>query len=432
MLPARIDSDAVLHYAWRMPHAEPVRQYDADRDADAVDRIHREVGWLGSSLSKPRADARERFIRDSTAFVADIDGVAECYAASMPGSMLYRGRPIAFSGITSVLTSRIARQRGLAGSTTAALLRDAALDGATVMGLGMFDQGYYERHGFGTGACDHYAMFDPSLLNVPYCRRTPVRLTADDSQEMHAARLRRLRAHGAVSLDSPATTEFMARRSDGDFGLGFRDGVGGELTHHLWINPDRAGTGPYKVLWMAYDTYEQFIELLGLLRNLGDQVYLVRVVEPGGLQLQDFLDRPFRRHAEAKGGAYETYSTAVANFQFRVLDVGRAVDAVASAHSDDVSIRIDDPAARYELDGWNGVGGVYRCSFGATSRAKPIDPAEEAVDITMSVGDFTRVWLGVLPASTLYGLGRVTGDRDAASALDSVFIGSLPHTDWMF
>ncbi|TVQ24692.1 MAG: hypothetical protein EA382_08120, partial [Spirochaetaceae bacterium] len=323
-----------------MPHAQPVRKYDADRDADAVDRIHREVGWLGGSLPKPRADARERFIRDSTAIVADIDGVAECYAASMPGSMLYRGRPIAFSGITSVLTSRIARQRGLAGATTAALVRRAALDGATVMGLGMFDQGYYERHGFGTGAYDHYAMFDPSLLNVPYCRRTPVRLTADDCEQMHAARLRRLRAHGAVSLDSSATTEFTARRSDGDFGLGFRDGAGGQLSHHLWVNPDRPGTGPYKVLWMAYETYDQFVELLGLLRNLGDQVYLVRVVEPGGIQIQDFLDRPFRRHAEAKGGTYETYSTAVANFQFRVLDVTRAVDAVASAHSAEVSIRI--------------------------------------------------------------------------------------------
>jgi GNAT superfamily N-acetyltransferase len=410
--------------------------YDSDADCEAVDRICREAGWIGSSMPKQRAEARSQFLRDGSALFSELAGTPECYASAMPGTFDFHGTALPFSAVTSVITSRVARKQGLASRLTASLVRRAAEEGAVVSGLGMFDQGFYDKLGYGHGGYDHYHMFDPALLNVPYCRRTPVRLSADDFHEMHDARLSRLTWHGAVTLHSPGMTNYMARRSDASFGLGFRDDSG-KLTHHLWINPDRPASGPYKVLWMAYTDYSQFAELLGLLRTLGDQVYLTRVIEPGGVQLQDFLDRPFRRHAEAKGGSFETYSTAVANFQYRLLAIEPAIEATRCSDSLSFSLTLNDPIERYLDEGsWKGCGGTYRISLGPQSTAQKINgeaqTTEGTPELVCGVGDFTRLWSGVLPASTLRETGGVSCSQELASRLDVLFGGALPHTDWLY
>ncbi|MFP4375957.1 MAG: GNAT family N-acetyltransferase [Spirochaetales bacterium] len=409
-----------------------IRPYEHDRDQEEVDRIYREVGWLGSSVPKARAEQRERFARDSVSFVAEINNTPECYAATFPGTYCYHGHDLAFSGVASVITSRIARKQGLASRLTARAVAQSALDGAVISGLGMFDQGFYDKLGYGHGAYDTYVMLDPANLNVPHCRRVPVRLSAEDAEEMHAARLTRLRRHGAVSLATSATTALMARRTDAAFGLGFRDDSG-TLTHHIWVNPD-GGSGPYRVLWMAYSNLAQFVELLGLLRNLGDQVYLVRLVEPGGVQLQDFLDRPFRRHAEAKGGRYETYSSAVANFQYRILHVTKAFAAVSTGERLDATLRVVDPIEKYLINStWPGVAGDYAISLARESRAEAIKGKREGgIDISADVGTLTRLWLGVLPASTLRGIRALECTEEMASTLDSIFYRGLPHTDWSY
>jgi hypothetical protein len=409
-----------------------IRPYE-ESDRESVDRICREAGWIGSSMPAARAQAREQFIRDGAAFVADLAGTPECYAASLPGTFDFHGRKLQFSAVTSVITSRVARKQGLASTATARLIEHAAGEGAVISGLGMFDQGFYDKLGYGNGGYDHYAMFDPALLNVPYCRRKPDRLTADDYQEMHTARLERKTWHGAVTLHSPGMTHYMARRSDASFGLGFRDSSG-HLTHHLWINPDRPASGPYKVLWMTYDTLEQFIELMGLLRNLGDQIYLCRVIEPGGVQLQDLLDRPFRRHAEAKGGSFETYSTAVANFQYRLLAVEPAIAAVQTETKLSFRLRLTDPVERYlSSSSWRGCGGEYEITLGSPSSVQRSEPGVSGEpDLVCGVGDFTRLWSGVLPASSLRGLGRITCPEPLAQTLDAIFARELPHTDWLY
>ena len=412
-----------------------VVDYDLDSDREAVDRIAREAGWIGSSMPQKRADARDQFLRDGFSLLSELWGSAECYASALPGAFDYHGTQLPFSAVTSVITSRVARKQGLASRLTADLVAREAARGAVISGLGMFDQGFYDKLGYGHGGYDHYHMFHPVLLIVPYCRRTPVRLFADDFEEMHQARLARRTWHGAVTLHSPGMTHYMAHRSDASFGLGFRDGSGA-LSHHLWINPDRPASGPYKVLWMAYGTLDQFVELLGLLRNLGDQVYLARVIEPGGIQLQDFLDRPFRRHAEAKGGSFETYSTAVANFQYRLLDVEKAIAAVGARETLEFVLKLDDPIERYlDSEQWHGCGGTYVVRLGETSRAERASNPEyagKAPQLACSVGEFTRLWSGVLPAWTLRGLGKITCSEQLAASLDLVFGGALPHTDWLY
>jgi hypothetical protein len=352
--------------------------------------------------------------------------------STFPGTFRFHNQDLSFSAVAAVITSRVSRKQGLASRLTAWAIAEAATAGAVVSGLGMFDQGFYDKLGYGHGGYDHYVMLDPSLLNVPHTRNVPVRLGPEDAEEMHRARMQRLRWHGAVTFTSSATTALMSRRSDSAFGLGFRD-ADGNLTHHLWINPDRAGSGPYKVLWMAYTNLSQFIELLGLLRNLGDQVYLVRLVEPGGVQLQDFLDRPFRRHAEAKGGSFETYSSAVASFQYRILDVPKAMDAVCSAVEAEFTLRLADPVERYLPEhSWPGVGGDYQVTLGETGGARAIPATPGGVDVSADVGTFTRLWLGVLPATTLRETGRLECNADTARLLDQAFFHEPPHTDWPY
>jgi len=54
--------------------------------------------------------------------------------------------------ITGVVTSRIARRLGAASKLTAHALAVGREAGSEVAALNMFDQGYYDRLGFGTGA----------------------------------------------------------------------------------------------------------------------------------------------------------------------------------------------------------------------------------------------------------------------------------------
>ena len=66
--------------------------------------------------------------------------------------------------VTAVTTSRIARKQGFARVMTARQLAEAAENGAEVAALGMFDQGFYDQVGFGTGGYEHSIRFDPARI----------------------------------------------------------------------------------------------------------------------------------------------------------------------------------------------------------------------------------------------------------------------------
>lgn len=247
---------------------------------------------------------------------------------------------------------------------------------------------------------------------------------------MHAGRHARRRGHGSVSLEPVETSLLAATGSTNGFGLGFRNDAG-VLTHHMWVNTENAGQGPYHVLWTACSTVGQFVELLGLLRNLGDQVYLVWIAEPAGVQLLDFLVRPFRRHQEARRGEYETTNMATANFQYRLVDVEAGLGAAARRRPlPECTIRVTDPITAYlDGDGWTGVAGDYR--VGADGATLLVDGASRP-DVVISVGDLTRAWLGVLPLATLRETRSISVSEDLAGRLDESFAGPLPRTDWLY
>jgi len=350
---------------------------------------------------------------------------------TVPGSYRYHEVDLQFAGVTGVVTGRVARKQGLASRTTARALAWCADQGAVVAGLGIFDQGFYDKLGFGTAGYDHFATIDPAALDVPYCTRPPVRLSWKDAPEMHAARLGRRRGHGSVSLDYEETTLLSTTHVPTAFGLGFRD-EDGVLTHHLWMDTERAGTGPYRVLWASFTTVAQYVELLGLLRNLGDQVYLVSLIEPFGIQIQDFLHRPFRRHEQGRRGEYETANRATAVFQYRLLDVEQAFRAAAGRRSlPSFRMRVSDPITRYlhDHEGWHGVAGDYLVSSDGAVRAE--DPSG-APDLEIPVGDLTRAWLGVVPLATLREIRPVAVPQGLARELDDALGGEYPRTDWLY
>ena len=286
------------------------RDYDPARDREAVLRIMREVGWILPD-SEEQERAHDLWLRGGHVVIAELAGSAESVVINFDGDLRYVEEDLPLSVVGGVVTGRVARQQRFATSLTAeALARDVLERGAAVAVLGMFEQGFYDRLGFGTGSPTPIVSFDPASLEVDVPRHVPVRLTLDDHARIHAGRIARRRSHGACRVLHPASNQAdMLIRKQG-FGLGFVDPETDELTHHLWCSTNSPAHGPYDVGWLAYGDPAQFLELMGLLKGLGDQVNLVRMAEPPGLQLQDLISKPFHRERVSEDSGFASRTTA--------------------------------------------------------------------------------------------------------------------------
>jgi hypothetical protein len=406
------------------------RAYDPDRDRDAAHRIWMEVGWL----EKDKTEAADVFISACRAMVAEVEGAAECLVLSAPGSLRYLEKDLPLAGVTSVTTSHVARKQGLARRLTARLVAADAADGALVAGLGMFEQGYYNQLGFGTGSYEHWVGFDPARLRVPVKARVPRRLSVDDWEAVHASRLKRMRGHGACNLNPAGVTRGEIMWMSKSFGLGYHDGPGGTLSHHLWLSAREVESGPYSVRWTSYRTHNQLLELLALIRSLGDQVHLVRMLEPPGIQLQDLVVQPFKQRRISEKSRFETGAQAGAYWQARINDL---VGCLEQTHlrCDQVrfNLALHDPIVRF-LDGdwpWRGVGGDYVVTLGPSSGAER-GRNEGLPTLKCSIGAFTRMWLGVRPATGLAVTDELYGPEALLRELDWALRLPEPNLDWDF
>jgi GNAT superfamily N-acetyltransferase len=405
------------------------RVYDPAKDKKAAHRIWAEVGWLEQGPE----EATDCLIEAGRALVADIRGEAECMVTTMPGVFRYLAEDLPFCAVTSVATSHIARRQGLAARLLARIIAEDAADGALMAGLGMFDQGFYNRLGFGTGAYEHWVAFDPATLDVATEARVPYRLTLDDWEKVHASRLARKRRHGACSLFSPAATRAEMLWTSNSFGLGYYDGSNGELTHHLW-GASRGENGPYGVWWLSYRTGAQFLELMALLKGISDQVRMVRMNEPPGIQLQDLLKKPFRLRQITRKSEFENVMRSTAYWQVRICDLEKCLERThLRGEALRFNLKLHDPLERYLDEGapWRGVGGDYVATLGSDSGAeRGVDHALPTLDV--SVGAFTRLWLGVRPATSLAVTDHLSGPQELLEALDWALCLPEPHLDWDF
>lgn len=407
------------------------RYYESDRDKLAAHRIWKEVGWMTDATSP---DGLDRFITGSGhGFVADLNGEAECLVLTAKGDLRYQRETLPLACVTGVTTSRLARKQKFAGRLTAAAVATEAAEGAAVACLGIFDQGFYNKLGFGNGSYERSVKFATGDLMVDVTPRVPLRLTMEDWPRIHEARLRRHRVHGSASLFAPEFTMGRMHWGQNQFGLGYADDPDGGLSHLIFCNTANVEHGPYNVQYLVYRTREQFLELLALLKSLTDQVYTVQVHEPAEVQLTDFLRQPFKAH-RMNGGTHETGIEAYAWWQMRICDLPACLAQTRLPWGElRFNLRLSDPIEKYldEKLAWRGVAGEYVVTLGAQSGAERGHDATLST-LTASVNAFTRLWLGVRPATGLAVSDDLQGPPELLEALNEVLRIPSPKPDWDF
>ena len=433
-----------------------IRPYERQRDLKAIQRIWYEIGWIDSEAG---ARAVADFVSTGSCLTAALDGEAECMAHATLGSMRYANlwrNPRLNAGlsselnedlpacvVTAVMTSRVARRLGLALQLTARQIAAGALDGAAVAILGVFDQGFYDRLGFGTGSYEHAIWFDPSTLRVDAPFRPPKRLTKDDWRAIHGAMMTRRRGHGGCLLPEPELMKAELGLNPNGFGFGYE--TGGRLTHCVWLVASKVAHGPYRMKILAFQDGSQLMELLAFFKSLGDQISLIEVPEPSGIQLQTLLDQPFRHRRNTDKSDYAAYHETAAWWQLRMLDVAACVER---RHWPGEEVRFNlvltDPVTDFLTEGsWRGCGGDYWISIGPSSHAEP-GCRDDLPTLRATVGAFSRLWFGVAPATGLAitdGL-RVENARNPGpfdqdpphllERLDAALCMPQPRTGWDF
>ncbi len=408
------------------------RPFDPKQDKKAVRRIWEETGWIDRD-DKDDAKYLAKFLRTSKTLVADIDQVAECVVATAPGTIRHLESELLLTIVASVTTSLIARKQGFASRLTAELIAQDASAGSELAALGMFEQGYYSRLGFGTGPYEHRINFDPSQLNVSHEARVPQRLTVADYKDVHCALMNRWRSHGSVNVIPPEHAQAEMGWTEDALGLGYRND-NGELTHFVW-GENKGEHGPLKVNAIAYQSGEQLLELMAMLKALGDQIYSVSMLEPSHLQLQDLINKPFRRQTTTKGGEFEEKNSAEAFWQIRINDLASVMSKthLPGRASLSFNLSLTDPISNYLADDapWQGIGGDYTVQLGASCKAESGHQAGLPL-LKASAGGFSRLWLGCASASAISLAGEIEATQDLLDKLEQSLCLPAPKTGWEF
>lgn len=408
------------------------RDYNSRTDVKAVRRIWSECGWI-EDLETEGIFVSEFFDAAEDALVATIDDEAECAVHSTNGTLRYQSETLSLGAITAVTTSRIARKLGFARELTARMLARQVAAGHEISALGMFDQGFYDKLGFGTGSYEQWIKFDPASLLVDRDFRAPKRLAVKDFEAMYYAMQNRYREHGGVTLDAKGFLKSELNLTDNGFGLGYFDGPNGSLSHFIW-GSSKGEHGPFEISVRAYQNTDQLIELLALIKSMADQINLVELLEFGEFQLQDLLKQPFRERRATENARFSSLSVSMAYWQARILDLNACL---AKTRLDTPTLRfnlnLSDPVAAElpEESNWRGIGGEYVVQLGESSYAEPgID--HQLPTLTASVNAFTRLWLGVRPASHLAKTTDLGAKPELLAKLDRTVRLPRPHLGWDF
>lgn len=389
-----------------------------ESDLPAIRRIWEEVGWVEDDDDAAHI---EPFLADAAVVAAELDGEAEASGSVHRGTLRHGDDDLDLAVVSSITTSRVGRKQGLARAVLDRLVLDAAADGAAVAILGMFEQGFYDGSGFGTGSEMLFHRLDPASLSADLPYRRPLRLTTDDAAEIAATLATRARGHGGVAIPSAAMRRAELEWADNGFGLGYRDDDG-TLTHFVWMSV-KGEHGPYRVHQWAWQDVEQLRELLGVIRSLGDQVRWVSIPEPWCLQLQTLIDKPGRQYLLTKGTEHHYKVDADAWWQARILDLPACMRVLRGRRAGTVRVSVTDPLSAH---GFDAVAGDWTIGIDEDGASATRGFDGEA-SLACSVNTLTRLWLGVRRPSTVLATDGVVVADDTASALDAAVI--LPRPD---
>jgi hypothetical protein len=249
---------------------------------------------------------------------------------------------------------------------------------------------------------------------------------------MHECRCRRKRFHGGCNLNGSGETKATTIWQEHGFGLGFENEKG-MLTHFLWIKP-KGEHGPYNVWFTGWETHEQFIELLSVLKSLSDQIHGLRMADPPRLELQDFLVRPHATRRARRGGDFDTDVVSQVWMQCRILDLPVCIGSMKlSGEPISFNLKLTDPIEKYlpEDSSWRGVGGDWIICIGEVSSATMgSDPALQAASCT--VNDLSRIWFGASTAESVSVTGNFVGDPKLIESIDNIVRIPAPVVDWDF
>ncbi len=410
---------------------QPFRAFDFDRDLEAVQRIWIECGWIDDDKDERAAVAD--FLRAGETEIATINDTAECSVHWTPGTIRYQDETLNLGAVTAVTTSHIGRKQRFAQRLTARSLARQRAAGMQVSALGIFDQGFYNRLGYGNGPYETSVQFDPSTLKIDTPYRTPRRLTLDDCSAIHEALHNRRMYHGGVCLGPEKITEAELKFHEKPYGLGYFDGPDGSLSHFIW-GEMKGEHGPYRITLRAYQTREQLFELLALIKSLGDQISSFRTLEFGEFQLHDLLEQPFRNDRIRAGSEHTMRSRALAYWQLRILDLGACVARTRLPGSPlRFNLELNDPVDEL-LTGdlnWQPIGGSYLITLGETSSAASGRDAALPT-LTASINAFTRLWFGIQSATGLAIGDELVASDELIEALDRKIALPRPHLGWDF
>lgn len=409
-----------------------IRPYRNETDFDAVRRLWEEIAWLDRD-EDDHVEGLKHFLGSSENLVAEINGEAECLVARCAGTIRHLDSDLSMCVIAAVTTSLIARKQGFASRLTAKAIAEGAEAGMATAALGMFDQGYYTRLGFGNGSYEHIVRFNPANLTIDVDCDVPVRLTKDDAADMHQALMDRWRSHGSVQVLPVGHLLAELEWTENPIGLGFRNSAG-KLTHFIWgTNKDE--NGPFEIRAMAYENREQLLELMALIKSLGNQLYLVRLTETQQLQMQDLLEEPFRSQNKTEGGNYPESIITEAFWQLRINDLHTCLAATHLAHRPTLSfnLSIEDPITRYldENQSWRGIGGEYTVHLGEECVATE-GFSDGLSTLKASTQGLSRLWIGAASANRLATTGEIIGEQSLLDQLEETISLPTPRPGWEF
>ena len=207
-----------------------------------------------------------------------------------------------------------------------------------------------------------------------------------------------------------------------------------DLTHHFWGAMEEAEYGPLSIWWMVYQTPEQLLELLALVKAQSDQVNWVGMVEPPGVQMQDLIEQPLRQRRLSERSKFPSGIQTQTFYQMRICDLDACL---ARTHLPAGEVRFNlelhDPIEHF-LDAdvpWRGIGGSYVVTLGPESGSEN-GRDDRLPTLKASVGAFTRLWLGVRPAYGLTVGDDLAGPPELLEALEAVLRLPTPMVDWAF
>ena len=156
--------------------------------------------------------------------------------------------------------------------------------------------------------------------------------------------------------------------------------------------------------------------------------------EPKGIQMQDFLQQPFKFQTITRRSKFEAEAKSFAYWQIRICNL---FGCIANTHLNQTNLRFNlelrDPIERYldETSSWQGLSGDYVLYLGPDSEIRE-GQDEKLPTLSCSINALSRLWFGILPASGLMLTEDISGPPDLIRNLDEAFRLPQPGLDWDF